>query len=58
MEPKIVQISTSSVVVDGDIATTVTALLDDGRVIYTGAAEGNEWHELSGPFFGPAGGLQ
>jgi hypothetical protein len=56
--PRIVQISAASAVVDGDVVTTVVALLENGSVIYTGAnAPNNEWHELNPPKFRPGGKL-
>lgn len=44
--PKAVQVFASSVTIDGDVVTTVVALLDDGGVAYTGTTEGAEWHRL------------
>jgi hypothetical protein len=47
---RVIAVTASSVAVreDGkdDVVTTVVALLDNGRICYTGATDGAEWHFL------------
>lgn len=44
--PKVVQIVADSVAVGDETVTTVVALLEDGNIVYTGAAPHAEWHYL------------
>ena len=47
LQPQIRQLIADSVVIDGEAVTTIVALLDDNTIVYTGAAPGAEWHQLS-----------
>jgi hypothetical protein len=46
-QAKITHMIADSVTVDGDVVTTVVVALDDGRIYFTDATNGAEWHSLA-----------